>query len=338
LALFVAAPDGSVERRVLKSHNGAIDDVITPSKGIGRYTIELVMDHADERAGAPEVALLWPLVVGQARLAPNPAVLFPDAGYDDTALSHRAEALVQRLRNEQLIDPLKESPALQTLATSRAQALAQQGALGHRLPDGKNVAEALVDSPQHFLRLTEVQAQASTLAEAWDALLDSPAHRFALVDAGLTHQGTAVARGKDAVGRDTITLVSVLGRKPPRRDLDDVRGKLLDDVNAKRDGRGFASLAPSATLNSLSERLARRMAVTHTVDDTGLGEPIAELALQGDASLTRVRTIVARLEDPLALGLPALMMEEDASRVGFAFTLDDSDGAFAVVLLVGEGG
>ncbi|MBI1948874.1 MAG: hypothetical protein HYS27_24520 [Deltaproteobacteria bacterium] len=345
--LYLLRPDGFVDRRALPpaAQGGAGRATITvpSSAGEGRYVLEVIVDRASGPSD-PEVALLWPYLVGAARDAPFPEVLFPDEGHDDLALTHRAEALVQRLRNEQLIEPFKVSPALVEVATSRARALAEHGRLGHRLPGGADAAQDVraryADEPRaQFLRLAEVQAQASTLADAWRALLDSPAHRRELVDAAFTHCGVAVARGADAAGRPTITMVALLARRPPARAPDDVRALILERANEERGKRGLDPLLESAHLHRLGARLATAMSEAGRVDETLLGGPVGKLALESDATLSRVRPLVARLDDPLLLvegKLPELLLDLDTAQLGVGLALHPTEGVFYVVLLAGE--
>lgn len=341
--LYLLRPDGFVDRRALPAGAGSTSVALPSVAGEGRYVAELIVDRATGPSD-PEVALVWPYVVGTVREAPFPEVLFPDEGHDDVALTHRAEALVQRLRNEQLIGSLKVSPPLVEVAATRAQALASRGRLGHRLPGGADAAQDLrarfADEPRaQFLRLAEVQAQASTLADAWHALLDSPAHRRELVDTAFTHCGVAVARGADAAGRSTITVVALLARRPPVRAPDDVRASILEAANEARGKRGLDALVESAHLHRVATRLATAMSDAGRVDESLLGGPVGQLALEADASLTRVRPLLARLDDPLLLvdgAVPPLLLELDVAQLGVGLALHPRQGVFYVALLAGE--
>jgi uncharacterized protein YkwD len=340
--LFVLKPDGFVDKTALPAVDGA-QKLSVPAPLAGRYALEIVVDNS---AGAsdPEVALLWPLRVGAPKEPPFPEVLFPDEGHDDTALTHRAEALVQRLRNEELIEPFKVSPALVDVAAGRAHAVAQRGSLGHRLPGGDDVADDLrakfANEPRaQFLKLAEVQAQASTLADAWQALLDSPAHRYVLVDTSYTHCGVAVARGKDAAGRATVNLIALLGRRLPQREVEETREDFLEAANESRDKRGLAALQDKPSLDKVAMRLAGAMRDLKRVDENLLGDPVANVALQTDASLTKVKPLVARTDDPMFLlnkGVPPMLMELDATHMGLGFAVDASEGAFYVVILAAQ--
>lgn len=338
--LYVTKPDGFVNRLPI-SPEGVVS---VPTKADGRYVLEVLVDNA-QGPRDPEVALFWPVVVGSANTKepPFPEVLFPDAGHDDAALTHRAEALLQRLRNEQLIDPFKVSPPLLDVAAVRAQAVAARGTLGHRVDNIDPREELRIrygDEPRaQFLRFAEVQASGSTLADAWAAMLDSPAHRYELVDTSFTHCGVGVARGKDAAGRATVTMVALLGRRPPNRDPDATRATILGAANEARETRGLDALVESAHLNRVAARLANAMRDAKRVDDTLLGGPVAQVAIEADASLTKVKPLVARNDDPLLLlanGVPPMLMEIDTAQAGVGIALDVEAGTFYVVVLAGE--
>jgi uncharacterized protein YkwD len=338
--LYVTKPDGFVARFPV----GGEGVVSVPTKADGRYVLEVLVDNA-KGPRDPEVALFWPVLVGQpsAKEPPFPAVLFPDEGHDDAALTHRAEALLQRLRNEQLIEPFKVSPALLDVAAVRAQAVAQRGTLGHRVDNIDPREELRIrygDEPRaQFLRFAEVQASGSTLADAWAAMLDSPAHRYELVDTSFTHCGVGVARGKDAAGRATVTMVALLGRRPPNRDPDTTRATILGAANEARETRGLDALVESAHLNRVAMRLAGAMRDARKLDDTLLGGPIAQVAIEADASLNKVKPLVARNDDPLLLlanGVPPMLLEMDTAQAGVGIALDADAGAFYVVVLAAE--
>lgn len=336
--LFVLGPDGFVDRFAVDSS----DEKKLPVRKEGRHVVEVIVDNINAEGvprGNPEVALLWPYVRGNLALPPSPTVLFPDAGHDDIALSHRAEALMQRLRNEQLLETLKISPVLTEVALQRARNIG--GVLDHQV-DGKSPRQFLDehfagDPRARFIRLAEVQARGSTLQDAWTALTDSPAHRYEMVSMGVTHMGVAVVRGQDALGRPTVTLVALLGRRPPIRDLVETSRKIVDDANNIRRSRGFEPLMVSDTLESAAHRLARRMMEMRKVDDTLLGGPIGEVALEADASLTKVLPLIARIDDPLLLGTFAPLLDIDTTALGVGLALQPEEGVFYVVILGGVG-
>jgi uncharacterized protein YkwD len=342
--LFVLSPDGFVDRLPLQGARSR-QSVSLPFRRPGRHVVEVLVDDVDADGvarGAPEVALWWPYTRGREVFSmPVPQVLFPDDGHDDLALTYRAEGLVQRLRNEQLLEPLKVSPVLAELAALRAQSVASSAALGHRVM-GQDPRAALQsrygDEPRaHFIRLAEVQARGGTLKDAWETLVDSPAHRYELVSLGVTHVGVAVVRGRDGLQRETVNLVMLLGRRPPARDPRGFQSELLARTNRVRAERGIDALTVSDTLETTAQRLAVRMMEVGRLDDALLGGPVGEVALEADASMTKVLPLVARIDDPQLLGPFSPLTELDTTSLGASFALHPTEGVFYVVVLAGVG-
>ena len=335
--LYLLGPSGFVEERPVGTGTSSL--VLPAASGDGNYTLEIMVDDEERAPRDPKVALLWPYVVGKERLPPFPEVLFPDDGDSDDALTHRAEALVQRLRNEQLIEPFKISPALAEIARVRADHVASRGTLGHAIDGVGSVVDDVKERAPLLIRVAEIQAQGSTLADAWQALTDSPAHRRVLVDQGLTHVGVSVVRGKVAAGRKALTLLAVLGRKPLVRDVHEVRETLFLRIHRLRESHGLDPVQTSAHLQRMATRLAGRMAEIHMLDERALGEPVAALALASDASFTQVIPLVGALDDPLLFfpdhGVPPILLDVDVNTVGLAFALDPTSGVFYACLLAG---
>jgi uncharacterized protein YkwD len=170
-------------------------------------------------------------------------------------------------------------------------------------------------------------------------LLDSPAHRYELVDTAFTHCGVAVARGSDAAGRPTVTMVALLGRRPPQRDPDATRAAILGAATEVRTSRGLDALLESSHLNRVAARLAGAMRDNKKVDDALLGGPVAKVALEADASLSRVKPLLLKSDDPMLLlqnGVPGLLLDLDTTQAGVGIALEPADGVFYVVVLAGE--
>ncbi len=323
--LFTTLPDGHVRRRVLEPDEaGHIAHVALADGGAGRYRMELLVDTAP---GVPEVALYWPYFSGRDRPPPHPPVYFGDAGHDDVALSHRAEALVQRLRNELDVVPFKVHPRLVDAARLRGQELTDHGALGHALPFGETPDQTLARTSTSFwyARLSEVQAQASTLEEAWHVLLDSPAHRYELVRTDMTHFGTWVVRGKDAAGQMLITVVVLIARRPPARDLETARTELIGRINLARHHRERPVLVVDPVLTELAERLVQPEPVGSATD-------VAVAAARATDDDT-IKAQVLSVDDPLRLAPSGAATDGATTSMGIGLRHSSIDGQTRVVLL-----
>lgn len=332
--LFVLRPDGRVSRRGLEAAEEVRVD-FQPEAGEGRYRLELIWHPP--AGDAPEVALLWPVDVGAPRFPPAPRVLFPDEGHPERALSYRLEALVERLRNTQELTPLLISPPLQAVAERRARALAAQGRLGHRLPQGQSAIETLAIEGRGpsapFVGVSELQAQAGTLAEAFAALLESPAHRYELVHPGRTHLGAFVAKGEDARGRPLISVVVLVAERPSLRPEAELRAELFARINLARHARGLMPLRSAVDLAQAAGRMAHSLAGRATIArETAEAVGSRHLA---EVGLLRsdVGWVVARLDDPLRLVPPPVTLgEATVAAIGLA----PGTGGWYLCVLVAE--
>lgn len=327
LDLYLAAPDGQVEKRTFPSHDG-LRDIVVPSSGDGNYRLEAVL--TDPALDVPEVVLLWPFVVGEPRLPPAPKVLFPDEGHGEKALSFRLQALVERLRNQQEISPLAIAPELQRLAVERARSLAAIGTLGHRLPAGKSATEDLrAKHPDFaFVELGELQAQAGSLEDAFHALLKSPAHRFELVRSGPTHLGAAVVRGNDGLERPLVSVVVLLARKVKSRANEEWRAELYGKLNLARHAQGISPLRAHPELRRIAQEMAVVLARRGELDHADLSRSVESQVLQRLPTLSEIRIIAARMDNPLRLVPPTAALVPQANVAG----LGVAEGAGGVYL------
>jgi uncharacterized protein YkwD len=332
-AAYLLRPNGFVEKKVLVIDDGVVSDVVTPGAAPGHHVLEIIVDRGGDD---PEVALYWPFVVGAPTVYPMPAVLFPDEGHDDHALTLRLESMVLRLRNEQEIDTLMLSPSLSDVAKERAGAIADDGALGHRRPGGRSIGDDLrLRGDTAFARIAEVQAQGATLREAWGALLESPAHRHALLDTGMSTMGGAVVRGKDGLGRPLISVVIVVARRMSSRAIPELKTEMLGRMNLARHARATPLLKKDPELEAIADAHARAMARAGVLDERiDDASPVSVIALDA-LGYREVRAVLAALDDPLRLLPSRAMLQGTLDRVGIGIAGGGPNGRFMVCVLVG---
>lgn len=343
--LYVARPDGSVRRIVLEPYPSAglmkAEQAVRFDRGDGLYTFELVVNVGPEE---PEIAMLWRVLHGQKpRSPPAVDVLFPDEGHSDRALTRRAEALVSRLRTTQLLDTMKISPTLSKLSYQRVQALSGVGILGHKVPSGQSAFAGLRQLSPSFgvARLGEVQAQAGTLDEAWRALIQSPAHRYELVEPKNTHMGVAVQRAPDAAGRSLLSLVVIVARKSSERSRAELSTELVGRFNLARNRAGSTPLRESKALAALAVAHAEAMATKGNLDEMTAGDdgeptPVAAVAQMRVKGLADVRAVLAKVSDPLRLAPSAATLAPEMRSIGVGLFPQGVDGQWYVCVLVGE--
>ena len=329
---YLADPYGRVQKRTVKATDGVVRDAVAPRAGQGHYILEIVVQTPQ---GDPQVAILWPFRVGNAKGPPRPAVLFPDAGHSQTALIRRAEALVQRLRNEQELRVLTISPQLAHLADERASSLAENMHLGHDITHAGLAEDHLYDVFPEFKysKLSEVQAQAGTLAEAWFALLDSPAHRYELVKPEMTHLGVGIIRDTDTLGRPLVSLVMLMTRSISQRDAGDIRTDIRAKVNLTRSRSGLGTLKRDSALSELAQRQASAMAEQGRAEDGVLGRAASEIALE-QTEFEEVRVVMAQLDEPLRLEIPSTLRRASQTAFGVGAAQAPQTGLWMICILI----
>src|SRR5689334_943962 len=133
-------------------------------------------------------------------------------------------------------------------------------------------------------------------------------------------------------------MLALLGRKPLQRAPDYVRAAFLTTANESRDQQGVTALVERSRLNRVATRLAGAMPDADRVAVTLRGAPVAKIALEDDASMTKVKPYVARVNDPMTLlsEMPAMLLDQDTAQAGVGVAVDEAAGDFYLVILAGE--
>jgi uncharacterized protein YkwD len=331
---YLRHPDGSVDRKVLPLQGGRqFQMVIDSVNQAGSYLLEIVVDSDQDD---PQIAAWWPFDVAHPNLPPFPELVEESPEDSERALALRLGSLLARLRAQQDLDDLFIAPPLEKVAQQRASALALEQNLGHRLPDGRSPGEAMrAAHPQWaFSSLSEVQAQGRSLAEAWSILLQSPAHRYELVEPHLTHTGGSVARGVDALGNDQVSVVLLVARRINPRPAKILGPLLRDGLNLARIQKKRPGLKGDPVLDALAHEAAERMAAQgrlDAVDDVELSNALVERS----ENVSWVRVVVARLDDPLRLGPSDATLDARARWMGLGLVRSTVDGPWYVCVVSG---
>jgi uncharacterized protein YkwD len=332
--LFVRKPDGSVQRKELAlGPEGKVGNVVVETPEPGSYLLEILVDS---EADDPVVAAWWPFDVVRPNLPPAPELIEESPEDSDRVLSLRLGSLLARLRAQQDLDDLFIAPPLEALARTRAANLSKAGDLGHRLPDGLAPGEAMrAAHPQwHFSRLAEVQAQGASLAEAWNVLLSSPAHRFEMVAEHLSHTGAAVVRGKNGLGQDQVSVVVLLARRTNQRPASILAPLLQDALNLARVQKKRRPLNNHDALSSLARKKAEALAERGSLDNLDEAQMAAEF-VEGAKGVDAVRVVVARVDDPLRIGPSEATQDPRARFIGIGLFHSPKDGQWYVCLVAG---
>ncbi len=179
--LIVGQPDGGVvEMSIVPGKSRWIDVFHVP----GEYRIEVVDQD--------RVELLFSVYADQAPPPPSPlpgAARIPDLF--DAQRTLYAELTALRARNG--LPPLPVYGAFEPLARAHATCLASTGEVAHTTPRCPGVPAMAGATYTPHARHHEDVAAGDTAAEAWERLLDSPAHRLNLLCRTCSHAAIGVA-------------------------------------------------------------------------------------------------------------------------------------------------
>lgn len=213
LRLFVAPPDGPVEELALTDGvTRWLDRFHTP----GPYRVEAVAT----RQGRSAVALLFTVFVEQPPPAPPPLPGPLTAGPDPARAEVELFASLNQLRVDHGLPPVQWFDLFEPLVREHSAYMAASGRALHVLPGlTPGVAERARGYAFPFAFHHEAVATAPTAAEAMAMVVDSPAHRMALLCEPCTHATVGVAL-EPSLGRMPRLFVTwellELPKGPPR--------------------------------------------------------------------------------------------------------------------------
>ncbi|MEZ6189523.1 MAG: CAP domain-containing protein [Planctomycetota bacterium] len=127
--------------------------------------------------------------------------------------------LVNAVRKEHDLRPLKRDAKAERAATDHALDMAERGYFSHQAPEGTTLGQRCEAARvKHYgvgENIARGQPTPQAVMEAW---MNSPGHRENLLKAKWTKLGVGLARGTDERGRTQLTWVQVfVNSKKPRR-------------------------------------------------------------------------------------------------------------------------
>jgi uncharacterized protein YkwD len=212
--VLVTLPSGAVLSRSPTLRGDAFAASFPPpATGVHRVEVMVEGPHG------PELAALFPLHVGvdpphrmTVRLYPRDAARAPE-------VEARLVELIAATRRERGLPVLLPSSALATAARLHSRDMRDAGFFGHTSPTRGDLSARLSRMGLVYRRAAEDLALATSPGLAHEMLLESPAHRAALLDPSLTHIGVGVteAEGEDEGGGRyfmTICLARIVEGRP----------------------------------------------------------------------------------------------------------------------------
>lgn len=312
---FATRPDGTVVRYPVATR-GRRFRVVFSLVPAGRWTVEVL---ADDGMG-PEAALLAPIAAGVApAIAPPPVI---PAGRGDPAAA--VVAAVYRLRRAHHRSAPARDPVLDRIAARKARLIAKVGRPVHRPGPGTGIVHALAAAGYAFSWAGEDLAAGPGPMACFAGLLDSPAHRGALLDFRAERLGVGLAR------RDHRTYLAVVLAEPmhgrPVVDTATARAVRADRlafraetaVDAARAERHLGAAVRDPTLDDDAAALAAHLAAADLGDDAAATAALRRRLRAADPTVTGVDVAAVVAGRPEAVTRAPAILDPACDRLGLA--------------------
>jgi hypothetical protein len=271
--VFLTKPDGTVEERKMSSRKLDYSSALSTP---GRYRLEVMGDGPM----GPVVISNVPLFVGVRE--PPLAEL---AG--KTSSPVEAEARMLELLNQTRVAarlrPVQADAELRKVALGHSQDMADHQFVGHVSPSTGTPQDRLVRSGLVIAEAAENIAHAPNPEAAHNGLMESPAHRSAMLGPSYTHVGIAAVEHNEG-----LIVTMLFGRRPDPaklpRDAAQVEAALL----ALRAARG----APRPAVDPIYRTAAQRGVEAYLA----AAKPTVDIATK--ATVAAIQSEVSRLRTP----------------------------------------
>lgn len=253
---FVTLPDGSVKRLEL-TRRGERFTLRTVLESVGTATIEVLIDVGH----GPEVALIAPIHVGvEPPESPSPALV--ESSRD--LASQIVDAFADFRRQSGLPVPERD-PRLELVAQERADEMADEQRVVHKPASGNDVEKRLADAGYGFAWVAEDLAVGPGGLVAFQGLLDSPAHREALLSPRARRFGIGIRRRDQDVYLAVLLAEPVAGLAVTNLAAARVVASQLvlvadDAIQRARKKAGLPGSLRDPDLDAVAERYADRLA------------------------------------------------------------------------------
>lgn len=230
----ISEPEGKLlklESDAFSFNNSRFSLPVKLNNGKGRYRVEIIAEGPAGNRVAANVSI-W---AGQKPPSNQKPELYETV--KPTAPLHRLESefyrLINRARAENGVSPVEWDAEAGQLARHMSRELAPEGNLRHVSPKWGNLASRAVkvfgwNNVAHGLPrsppengapnyVADVLVKGRSLPGALAVLMESPAHRLALMNPHCTHAGVGISRLGSGDGRDIIITVAMLQLNRPKR-------------------------------------------------------------------------------------------------------------------------
>ena len=194
LDAYLEMPDGQVKSLQIMAFAGGNYTVNLSFPVSGKYIFELLVDTGS----GLETAMLLPLYAG-VPVDTIPTVL-PQITDDRTAPSAMLLDLINRVRVQAKVSPLKRDARLDAVAQDHCADMARSGEFGHHSSRTGMLIDRLKVAALFPSLMAENVARSSTVFRAHSNLMRSPSHKIRLLRTDFTHIGVGVlSTGSDVL-------------------------------------------------------------------------------------------------------------------------------------------
>lgn len=304
---------------------------------VGRQQVEV---NAEDATGATVLAN-FPLWCGEE----PPATVTVELGDDATPVASGADAearmlaLVNRDRERHGLPPLQVDARVAAVARAHSEDMRRTGLVAHISPTTGSAADRVRAAGIRSAVILENVAQAYGVAEAEEALMNSPGHRANLLAKEVTHVGLGIVLGEEVAGRRELFVTQLFIRVAARLDATAAREVIVGKVRAARPGgQGGAALGEDAELGALAQDFAAALAAGG--DAKAAAARSSERLSKLGAAYSKVTTVAITLSDLAAFDPSASLRDATILRYGVGIAQGDhpqmGEGALHVVLLLGH--
>jgi uncharacterized protein YkwD len=242
-SVFATDPEGKVQELPMK---GRSIDASVGFSAKGRYRLE-VMGYGPT---GPVVVVNVPIHVGVA----DSEEIASATEMDPSLTVEEAEATLLSLLNEERqkhgLGTVVADPELRAVALAHTLDMTEHGFFGHVSPTTGSPDDRVRRAALRVSKAGECVAIEQTPARAHRGLLESPAHRAVMLDAGFTHAGFGVAFSTDTPRRLSITLL--MGRRVPPEEARQSVAAVVDAIQAQRKARKLGPVRVDPNLSAIA--------------------------------------------------------------------------------------
>lgn len=275
--LFVTRPRGDVDHlKMAGDQDRWCATVDFPADG--RHTVEVLA--RGERG--PEVAALFFVDVGPKGDAGRRVV--EAEPQDPKEIRARVLERINKLRAGHQLVALKPDPALDAVAATYAQRMADEQFFAHVAPDGSDVRSRLKAAGYGYSTAGENLGLASGALAAHFGIEHSPGHRKNLMEPGYTVLGVGSAVRAD----DQLVLVEILATPLEAASEESVLEQTYAAIARLRKARGLKALKRAVELEPLIESHVKYALERNTPRSTVDGKSLGDRVLDGRDDLASI--------------------------------------------------